>query len=140
MVGFLFQTDDGFILLGIAWKGHAFSSYRMIDDAVEEEGDIRHDFAHPRRVQSSIDGPLQGVGISDAFEKCIKFLAVGDENGFVQVPSAAIARGMIVLVSAHVLVPQNEPVTEIDLEREVCSWNMIFKGASRAIISSVVNL
>ena len=44
-------------------------------------------------------------------------LAVGDETGFVQVSPAVIARGMIVLVSSHVLFPQNEPVTETDLER-----------------------
>ena len=62
----------------------------MIDDAVDEEGDIRHEFAHPRRIRSLIDGPLQDVGFSDAFEKVIKVLAVGDETGFVQVASTAI--------------------------------------------------
>ena len=61
----------------------------MIDDAVNEESYIRHEFAHPRRIQSLIDGPLQDVGFSDAFEKVIKVLAVGDETGFVQVASTA---------------------------------------------------
>ena len=70
----------------------------MIDDAVDEEGDIGHEFAHPRRIRSLIDGPLQDVGFSDAFEKFIKVLAVGDETGLVQVASTAIARGMIIVV------------------------------------------
>ena len=64
-----------------------------------------------------MDGPLQDVGFSDAFDKDIKVLAVGDETGFAQVASTAIARGIIVLVSTRVLVPQNEPVTEVNLER-----------------------
>ena len=85
----------------------------MVDDAVDEEGDI----AHPRKIRYLIDGPLQDVGFSDAFEKDIKVLGVGDETGLVQVASTAIARGMIVLVSTRVLVLQNEPVTEVNLER-----------------------
>ena len=60
---------------------------------------------------------MEDVGFSDAFEKVIKVLAVGDETGFVQVASTAIARGMIVLVLTRVLVSQNEPVTEVNLER-----------------------
>ena len=88
----------------------------MIDDANDEEGDIRHEFAHPRRIWALIDGPLQDVGFSDAFGKCIKVLAVGDETGFVQVSSTAIARGMIVFATSRVLVLQNETVTEINLE------------------------
>ena len=91
----------------------------MIDDAVDEEGDIDHEFAHQRKIRSLIDGPLQDVGFSDAFEKGVKVLAVGDETGLVQVSSTTIARGMIVLVSTRVLVPQNETVTEVNLER-VC--------------------
>ena len=59
MVGFPFQTDDGLVLLGVGWKGQAYASYRMIDEAVDEEGDIGHEFAHPRRIRSLIDGPLQ---------------------------------------------------------------------------------
>ena len=99
MVGFRFQTDDAFLLLDVVRKGgRLYTSYRMIDDAVNEESDIRHEFAHPRRIRSLIDGPLQDVGFSDAFEKVIKVLAVGDETGFVQVASTAITRGMIVLV------------------------------------------
>ena len=88
----------------------------MIDDAVNEECDIGHEFAHPRRIRSLIDGPLQDVGFSDTFEKVVKILAVGDETGFVQVSSTAIARGVIVLISIRVLVPQYEPVTEVNLE------------------------
>ena len=83
MVRFPFQTKDGFVLLGVGWKGHDYTSYMMIDDAVDKEGDIRHEFAHPRRFRSLIDGPLQDVGFSDAFEKEIKVLAVGNENGHV---------------------------------------------------------
>ena len=88
----------------------------MIDDTVDKEGDIGHEFAHPRRIRSLINDPLQDVGFSDAFEKVTKVLAVGDETGLVQVASTAIARGIIVLVSTRVLVPQNEPVTEVNLE------------------------
>ena len=117
MDGFRFQSDDGFVLLDVDWKRvHAYTSYRMIDDAVDEKCDIRHEFAHPRRIRSLIDGPLQDVGFSDAFEKVIKVLGVGDETGLVQVASTAVARGMVVLLSTRVLVPQNEPVTEINLE------------------------
>ena len=115
--GFLFQSDDGFVLLDVHWKGnHSYTSYRVIDDAVNEKCDIGHEFAHPRRIRSLIDGPLQDVGFSDAFEKVIKVLAVGDETGLVHVASTAVARGMVVLVSTRVLVPQNEPVTEVNLE------------------------
>ena len=117
MVGFLFQTYDGSVLLDVDWKrDHVCTSYRIIDDAVNEECDIGHEFAHPRRIRSLIDGPLQDVGFSDAFEKVVKILAVGDETGFVQVSSTAIARGVIVLVSTRVLVPQHESVTEVNLE------------------------
>ena len=52
-----------------------------------------------------------------AFEKVIKVLAVGDEIGLVQVASTAVARGMVVLVLTRVLVPQNEPVTEVNLAK-----------------------
>ena len=117
MVGFLFQTDDSFLLLDVDRKGsRLYTSYRMIDDAVNEKGDSRHEFAHRRRIRSLIDGQLQDVGFSDAFDKVIKVIAVGDENGFVQVASIAITRGMIVLVLTGVLVSQNEPVTEVNLE------------------------
>ena len=116
MVGFLFQTDDAFLLLDIYRKGgRLYTSYR-VDDAVDEEGDIGYEFEHPSRIQSLIDGLLQDVGFSDAFEKDIKVLAVVDEAGFVQIASTAITRGMIVLVSTLVLVSQNEPVTEVHLE------------------------
>ena len=117
MIGFRFQSDDGFVLLDVDWKrGHAYTSYGMIDDAVDKEGNIRHEFTRPRRIWSLIDGSLQDVGFSDAFEKVIKVLAVGDEIGRVQVASTAVARGMVVLVSTRVLIPQNEPVTEVNLE------------------------
>ena len=110
----------------------------MIDDAVNEESDIRHEFAYPRGIRFLIDGPLQDVGFSDAFEKVIKVLAVGDETGFFQVASTAITRGMIVLVLTRVLVSQNE--LRLILNALVCSWNMIFKDGSRTVVSSVVNL
>ena len=88
----------------------------MIDDEVDEKCDIGHEFAHPCRIRSLIDGPLQDVGFSDAFEKDVKILAVGDETRFVQVSSTAIARGVIVFVSSRVLVPQYESVTKVNLE------------------------
>ena len=117
MVGFRFKSDDGFVLLDVDWKrDHAYTSYRVVNDAVDEEGDIRHEFAHPRRIRSFIDGPLQDVGFSDAFEKVIKVLAVDDETGLVQLASTAVAREMVVLVSTRVLIPQNESVTEINLK------------------------
>ena len=73
MDGFLFQTYDGYVLLDVDWKrDHVYTSYRMIDDAVNEKDDIGHEFAHPRRIRSLIDDPLQDVGFSDAFEKSSK--------------------------------------------------------------------
>ena len=118
MDGLLFQCDDGFVPLDVHGKvGHSYTSYRVIDDAIDEICDIGHEFAHPRRIRSLIDGPLQDVGFADAFEELIKVLAVGDETGLVQVASTAVARGMVVLVLTRVLVPQNEPVTEVNLER-----------------------
>ena len=139
--GFRFQTDDAFLLLDVDRKGgRVYISCRVIDDPVDEESDIRHEFTHPRRIRSLIDGPLQDVGFSDAFEKVIKVLVVGDETGFVQVASTAITRGMRVLVLTRVLVSQNEPVTEVNLERIGLFLNMIFKGGSRTVVSSVVNL
>ena len=57
-----FQGDDGFVVLDVGWKGHAYTTYRMIDDAVDEEGDIGHEFAYPRRIRYLNDGPLQDVG------------------------------------------------------------------------------
>ena len=65
------------------------------------------------------DGPLQDIGFSDAFQKCIKVVTASDETVFVQVPTVAVAREMTLLASSRVLVPQKEPVTEINLER-VC--------------------
>ena len=83
MDGFRFQSDDGFVPLDVHWKGdNSYTSYRVIDDAVDEKCDIGHEFAHPRRIRSLIDGPLQDVGFSVAFEKVIKVLAVGDETGY----------------------------------------------------------
>ena len=59
VVGFRFQTDDAFLLLDVDWKGgRPYTSYRMMDDAVDEEGNISYEFAHPRRIRSLIDGPL----------------------------------------------------------------------------------
>ena len=44
MNGFLFQSDDGFVLLDVDWKGdHSYTSYRVIDDAVDEKCDIGHE-------------------------------------------------------------------------------------------------
>ena len=118
IVGFPFQSDDALLLLDVGWKrDHAYASYRVIDDEINEKSDIRHEFAYPRGIRSLIDGPLQDVGFSDAFEKVIKVLAISNETRNVQVASKAITRGMIVLVLTRVLVSQNEPVTEVNLER-----------------------
>ena len=78
MVGYRFQTDDSFVLIDIGWKCDTYISYQMKNDAIEGEGDIRLELAHPCRIWSLIDGPLEDVGFSDAFEKSIKVLAVGD--------------------------------------------------------------
>ena len=75
IVGFHVKTDDALFLLDVDRKGGRLcTSYRMIDDAIDEEGDIGHQFAHPCRIRSLIDDPLQDVGFSDAFEKVIKDL------------------------------------------------------------------
>ena len=46
MVGFPFQTDDDFVLIHVDGKGQADASSQMIDDAIDEEGDICYEFAH----------------------------------------------------------------------------------------------
>ena len=116
MVGFPFQTDDSFVVLHISRKGHAQTTNGMIDDTIDEEGGICHEFAHPCRIRSLRDGPLQDVGFSNSFQKLVKVTAVCDETGFVQVSSATVTRRVIIPVSSRVLVPQNEPVTEINFE------------------------
>ena len=65
----------------------------MIADMINEEGGICHEFAHPSRSLS--DGPLQDVGFSNSFQKLVKVATVGDEIGFVQVPSATVTRRVI---------------------------------------------
>ena len=50
MVRFRFQTDDGSVLLDLDRKGGR--TY----DAVDEDDDIGHEFVHPRRIRSLIDG------------------------------------------------------------------------------------
>ena len=87
--GFPFQTDDASVALDVGGKGQVDAPDRMIDNAIDEEGGIRHEFTHPRRIRSVSDDPLQEVGFSDAFQKGVKVVMVGDETGFVQVPSAA---------------------------------------------------
>ena len=116
MDGFPLQSDDSFVVLHVSRKSRAHASERMIDDAIDEEGGIRHEFTHPRRIRSLLDSPLQDIAVLDAFHKLVKLIAVGDETGFVQVPSATVTRRMVVYVSSRDLVPQKEPLTEIDLE------------------------
>ena len=92
MVGFPFQTDDSFVVLHISGESHAHTTNGMIDDTIDEEGGIRHQFAHPCRIRFLSDGPLQDVGFSDSFQKLVKVATVGDETGFVQVPFASVTR------------------------------------------------
>ena len=134
MDGFPFQTDDSFVVLHVSGKSHGHASDRMISDAIDEEGGIRHEFAHPRRIRSLLGSLLQDIAVLAAFQKLVKLIAVGDETGFVQVPSATVTRRMVVLVSSRDRVPQNEPVTEIDLE---CSGLLLehpSSDASRVVI------
>ena len=116
MVGFPFQTDDSFVVLHVSGESQAHTTNGMIDDTIDEEGGICHEFAHPCRIRSLSDGPLQDVGFSDSVQKLVKVTAVCDETGFVQVPSATVTRRVIIPVSSRVLVPQNESVTEINFE------------------------
>ena len=68
------------------------------------------------RIWTLIDGSVQDVSFSGAFEKSINVFAVGDENGravgdengLVQVTTVTVRRGMIILESPCDLVPQNE--------------------------------
>ena len=78
--------------------------------AIEEESDIRHEFAHPPRVRSLVDGPLQHVSLSNAFQKRFEFGTVGIQTGFVQVPSKPVTGRMIIFV------PQYETVTQINFK------------------------
>ena len=99
MVRFSVQRDDVHVFLDLASKCIAHTSYRMIDDMIDEERDIRDEFVDPLRIWTLIDGLPQDVGFSDAFEKSIIVFAVGNENGFVQVTTATVTRGIIVLES-----------------------------------------
>ena len=102
-----FQTDYSFVVLHISGKGQAHTTNGMIDDTIDEEGGTCHEFAHPCRIWSLSDGPLQDVGFSNSFQKLVKVLAVGDETGRIQVPSATVTRRVIIPVSSRVLIPQN---------------------------------
>ena len=114
--GFTFKTDDSFVVLHVSGKKQLYAPDRMIDYAIDEEGGIRHEFAHPRRIRSLLDSPMQDIIVLDAFQNLVKHVVVGGETGFIQIPSATVTRRMVILVSSCDLVPQNEPVTEIDLE------------------------
>lgn len=46
MVGFPFHTDDDCVLIHVDGKGQADASSPMIDDTIDEEGDICYEFAH----------------------------------------------------------------------------------------------
>ena len=116
-----FQTDYSFVVLHISGKGQAHATNGMIDDTIDEEGGTCHEFAHPCRIWSLSDGPLQDVGFSNSFQKLVKVLAVGDETGRIQVPSATVTRRVI-------------------MNAVVCSWYILFKGSSTAVVSRVVNL
>ena len=48
--------------------------------------------------------------------KNIKLLPIGDETGFVQVLTTAIAGGMIVPITSCVFVFQNKSITQVDFE------------------------
>ena len=61
-----FQTDDGWVPLDVSGKVQADATDQMVDDAIEEEHDIHHEFAHPPLVRFLVDGPLQHVGLSDS--------------------------------------------------------------------------
>ena len=116
MDGFLLQTDDGFVVLCVGRKGHAYGTDRMIDDPVDEEGVIRHEFAHPSRVPSLSDGPLQYISFSDVLHKRIEIGTLEDQNAFVQVSSTTVTRRMILPVPFRLVVSQKETVTQIDFK------------------------
>ena len=62
-----FQTNDDFVVLGVGGKGQADSTDQMFEDTIDKKGGIRRELTHPPQVQSLSDGPLQHVGLSDAF-------------------------------------------------------------------------
>ena len=92
IVGYTFQADDGSVFLDIGRKCQANATNRLVDEAIDEKGDIRHEFAHARRIRSLNYDTLQDVGLSDAFQK------------------------------------------------RSCSWNILFKAATRIVVASTVNL
>ena len=103
------QSFDSFVVLHISGKGQAHTTNGMIDDTIDEEGGICHEFAHPCRIRSLSDGPLQDVGFSNSFQKLVKVLAVGDETGRIQVPSATVTRRVIIPVSSVFLFLKMNP-------------------------------
>ena len=52
MDGFFIQADDGDVPLHIGGKSHTYATDQMLEDAIDEEQGIRHEFAQPRRIQS----------------------------------------------------------------------------------------
>ena len=80
----------------VYWEGHAYKSYWMINDNIDETCDIGYEFTYPYRIWSLNDGPLQHVSSSDTFEKVIRILGVGNESGLIQVPAATLTRIMII--------------------------------------------
>ena len=65
----------------------------------------------------------------------MKLLPIGDETGFVQVSTAAIAGGMIEPISSCIFVFQNKSITQVELKALVCSSNMVFNGVSKVDVS-----
>ena len=111
------DRDDVPVFFYVGGEGHADSTDRMLENAIDEEGGIHHEFAHPRHIRSLGDGPVQDVGLSDGFQKRVKIDTVRDQTGFVRVLTETITRRVVMSVSSRLPVPQDETVAHVDLER-----------------------
>ena len=88
----------------------------MIYDFINKKSHICHQFANPLRIRSLRHDPLQDICVFYTFKKLIEIIPIGDETGFVQVSTAAIAGGMIVPITSCVFVFQNKSITQVDFE------------------------
>ena len=115
---FSFQTDDGFVLLDVCRQGiHTDALNWMV-----------YDFINKKVTFVTISHTHCESGLCDM--KNIKIIQIGDETGFVQVSTAAIAGGMVVPITSCVFVFQNKPITQVDFE----NWSVVRTWSSMEIL------
>ena len=111
------QTDDGLVAFDVRWQHYANATYRMLQNLVHEESYIRHHLADPIRVWSLTHRPIEQVRLLDLFQEFLESFGISDQNRFIEVSTTAVARAMVISVSSHLLITQDEIITEINFKR-----------------------